>query len=1145
MSEIGTYTFLPWMRQGIANRITDADGDTAVVARPKIDIEVSLSATGRDGTVTETAHTRQVQLYGPGDITGIENRAIVRVEPQNWITNFEPNYLPFIEFYDETMPWRYTPAAPDMAAGRLRPWLTLAVLEESEFTDGRMAGRPLPYIEIENAASVLPDASELWAFAHVHVNEDITGNTGDDPRNSDGASLGDDLEQLLSQNADQAYSRLISPRKLLPNRRYHAFLIPTFEAGRIAGLGDVPEGIAGLHATLSAWESYPGRPKVKEYPYYHRWQFRTGDRGDFEHLVRLLEPRPAPPIVGRREVDVLAPGSGVGPIDDVDLAGVLRFGGALRTPVATMPRADREEVEKYDNWAIPGPHPHQVDLAALINLADDYSHAGVVTAHSSSSLDDGGLADPDAEDDDDPDPVVTAPLYGRWHALTPRLLEERDGSPVRHADNWVHDLNLDPRWRSAAGLGTQVMQENQEEYLDAAWGQVGEILEANRKLRQAQLAKAASDILHQKHIDKLAVSSPVKALSLTAPQRRRIVIDGTTLTYKMRSSTLSQSMVTPMMRRAIRPGAPIAKRSAGRLNSGERAAPSAAIERAAIPIESLANRVNDGAIVLEPIAQSEQTKTIDDIAEAFAKKPGANFTVDVGSGSELASRWQALSPLRRALLAVALILILLALNSGPFFGLFFLSTALGLAWLALRGTEPIGSGSGPRAGLDSANQKPAIAASLPENPNFTLVPEFRPGLKIDALPKGEGPDSIEAARYRAALSEALDTIDVAQVAGAPLTREPLAITEIAREVSLAISPSKTIPSLIYRQIRLPAMLIPERPEYLEPAMAYPEFDVPMYEPLLRLGTDHFVPNLGKLRENSITLLETNQRFIESYMVGLNHECARELQFHEWPGDMRGSYFRQFWDVSDRLDDAEGDPVAWREKLKDIPPLHRWPINSDLGDHDNREAGREAEEELVLVIRGELLKKYPNAVIYARRARWARKADGKIDKEAERELEDAPDILSNIKTPLFQAKASPDIYFLGFDITATVARGGDGGEETDDPGWFFVIQERPGEPRFGLDIERSGQLNVWNDLAWKDVLNDAAAGGFLTPGANAGTLNLIEPTAVDVAAKADQWKEDRFVDWSGAMNAADMAYVLFQSPVMVAVHAADMLPKGED
>ena len=39
-----------------------------------------------------------------------------------------------------------------------------------------------------------------------------------------------------------------------------------------------------------------------------------------------------------------------------------------------------------------------------------------------------------------------------------------------------------------------------------------------------------------------------------------------------------------------------------------------------------------------------------------------------------------------------------------------------------------------------------------------------------------------------------------------------------------------------------------------------------------------------------------------------------------------------------------------------------------------------------------------------------------------------------------------------------AIGGTGENPTDDPGWFFVIKERPGEPRFGLDIDKRNVLD---------------------------------------------------------------------------------------
>jgi hypothetical protein len=194
-------------------------------------------------------------------------------------------------------------------------------------------------------------------------------------------------------------------------------------------------------------------------------------------------------------------------------------------------------------------------------------------------------------------------------------------------------------------------------------------------------------------------------------------------------------------------------------------------------------------------------------------------------------------------------------------------------------------------------------------------------------------------------------------------------------------------------------------ETFTPVMAYPEIDVPMYKPLADISSELFLPNINLIEENSITLLENNQKFIESYMVGINHEASRELLWREYPTDQRGSYFRQFWDVSSFLP-PQPVPPDLKEQLRDIPPIHRWPkentthtnpadpkspLVNELGQHNLR-ALQSEKTQLVLVIRGELLKKYPTAVIYAQKADWGTNATtGAKDVREERvfvELTDA-------------------------------------------------------------------------------------------------------------------------------------------------------------
>src|SRR5687768_18383449 len=108
--ELGTYSFLPWLRQGLANKVT-APAD-ASAKRGQITVTLSLSGKG----LTEPGSLpieKQIEMYGPGDIIGIDSKCIVKSEPRHWITNFEPNYLPYIDFYDEDFPWRYTPNSAD------------------------------------------------------------------------------------------------------------------------------------------------------------------------------------------------------------------------------------------------------------------------------------------------------------------------------------------------------------------------------------------------------------------------------------------------------------------------------------------------------------------------------------------------------------------------------------------------------------------------------------------------------------------------------------------------------------------------------------------------------------------------------------------------------------------------------------------------------------------------------------------------------------------------------------------------------------------------------------------------------------------------------------------------------------------------
>jgi len=1099
MKPLGTYSFLPWLRQGLANQINSPDLDASVEVRAKID--VALEARGDQiggGTLTAAVH-HSVALLGPGDIVGIERRAIFRVEPRDWITNFEPNYLAHIEFYDEDYPWRYTPAAPD--GGRLRPWITLIVLKESEFKDGtNMQQKPLPYIDVGDL-SVFPLANELWAWAHVHVNRSLSG--------SDAEFVSHNVDQVvaklqaaLGENPDLAYSRLVCPRKLAANTAYHAFVVPTFESGRRAGLGI---DIGNLAATKSAWDPGP-RPEGASFPYYHRWFFRTGDNGDFETLVRLLQPKVVDPRVGTREMDVQAPGSNVAGVDKPELGGILKLGGALRPPHKTP----AEPPDKFETWDTPFPRPLQEDLARLLNLPDKYQADG------------------------DPDPIITPPLYGMWHALEKRVLTERDGTPIASSDNWFHRLNLDPRFRVPAGFGTRVIQDQQEEYMNAAWEQLGKVLEAQLKIRRAQFSLAISQVWFDSHMAPILAVSPQKTLLLMAPLNKRILTRGATVFHAMSTSLVQPTMTSAALRRMVRPR--------GKLI---RSLPFTAAQ----PADQLIARVNAGEVSAAPPKVAPPGVLTADQAADLVRPTGV---------PPIVADWLKRIPQLPLFTLIVAILLALLLTSLFFpWGIVVALIVLLAGGLLARQLAQWARALAASAAVGTSNQTASAVDALPEVSNFTITPVGTP-----FTPSNVGPDSVEAVRFKAALRASFDLVQASAVAGRPPVRTPLDLTQLVPAALQALQPRDTISKRVLAGIFVPPRIlggIALRPAevFVEP-MAYPVIDEPMYKPLKKLSNELFLPNINLIENNSITLLETNQRFIESYMVGLNHEFARELLWREYPTDQRPSTFRQFWDVHGVLNVDHLDGEALKEKLRDIPPLHLWSKFSELGKHNHR--GKPgAGPDLVLVIRGELLKRYPTAVLYAHRACWQRKKvtpdddakdpcsrSGKIDNRRERLLapltaaEEAQPPTTKVRTPLYEAKVDPDIYFFGFPLTVEEAKGGTGSNESDDPGWFFVLKERPGEPRFGLDTERQTPLNDWNDLSWQDV-QPKAAGAHIEIATSPATFSIIPPGAGD-AGKTQQHLDDKNVAWSHAMTSVELAYILFQAPVLVAVHASEMLPK---
>ena len=283
---------------------------------------------------------------------------------------------------------------------------------------------------------------------------------------------------------------------------------------------------------------------------------------------------------------------------------------------------------------------------------------------------------------------------------------------------------------------------------------------------------------------------------------------------------------------------------------------------------------------------------------------------------------------------------------------------------------------------------------------------------------------------------------------------------------------------------------PKRTDPLEPVMAAPAFPQATYEPLRDESQSWILPGLDQVPANSVAVLRTNWAFVEAFLVGMNHEMARKLLWNGYPTDQRGTYFRTFWDA--------------RGSVGDIGPIHGW--TAALGKN------RTGTDPLVLLVRGDLIRRYPNTVVYAAAgvpAAHGTRAPGPTEKQ-----------------PLFYARLQPDVALYAFDLDRDAVRG--------NPGWFFVLQEHPSEPRFGLATPGTAwgaQPATWQALGWDHLAASAAALESIHYIDLAAALPLAPQTADTTGAV---WHAD-------ASRAGDLAHITFRTPQQLAIHASLLVP----
>lgn len=1195
-----TYRFLPFARRGLSAALPEGGADGgALPQRAQLDIKVVVANAGEAAT--------KAQLNGPGDVIGIDPQQIVRTYPKPHTTNAEPNYLAALDLDSPELPWLFTPRGVP-GSGHLPPWMVLVVVEDRPgVTIGVPRGAPLPQLAIESgAAAELPDLGESWAWAHVQLVE------------SAGASASN-LGARLAAQPDRNVARLMCPRRLEPQKRWIAALVPAYDAGRIRGLGGTPP--AG-----SLGPAWSGSQDAVTLPVYFHWEFQTGVEGDFESLAQRLKPHKAALTVGTVAMHVGEGGPSVR-VTDAD-ARIMQMDGALRATAQVDGRIDQV------------PAALRSGLKEVIRTLADGAD-GV--------LDGQTLIDASRQ-------PVGPPVYASAHVRRWQVLDEQNPQDAE----WFRELNLDPRARVAAGLGTECVRENQEDIANAAWVQVGDVLAAEAALQRAALSALVSKSFYDRT---LAVLPEMTLVAIAGPMASRMPVEGVSLTAAVALSSLPDAVLDPGLRRTLAPAGRAVSRAAKRAGVPKSAIRTGLVAKLAAgtvqvdptgfarpvlsgPNPDALNGTTLEGIGLRTAVEPGEIKRLAASATAVAKgrvTPGERLvvrsdvrtagllgTAHIDAARELAAQAgvsikesiaKGTAPDASTLAAVAMGSLLdglltqagtvLRANPAGGAGIGFLvegpeltngaitanTTTLltvGILDIDAGNTVVVRTGPGqanlPIAVLDptmTGTDLPGIISRLPAGvlqlPDAgvvidrgqlpvlrggALVPvipvrvparvvERAPGLLVTGPPgavvntpiavRADIPVIAPVAPRRGALPPVVrggfgvtdGSVPITVAVPAPViirgdrldpvkpTRDSIVMPVLIRDAAVinrfeaalaaqqkttSISTAAPVGTLVTFALDRAAAAVREHlspvlaqglrrdaalefagqkigklhtvaysvdgwwsTPALDRVMAYPTFPVAASDYLTAYDRTRFCPGVDTIPPDSLSLLESNPRFIAAFMAGLNHETNRELLWRGFPTDSRGTPFRHFWR---RLDGQD-----------DIPPVHTWRLGT-LAEQTTDPKGN-----LVLLVRGELLRRYPNTIVVAMPAISDRQPDH-----------------DHVITPIFAGQFEPDVSFFGFPFNDAAL--------TQGAGMFFALMEPVTEPRFGLDETKGGPSaggggNPSDGLAWPDA--EVPEGGHL------GLAGLGKLGFQPAAKMSDS-----------------VAAMLFQRPFALYIHAKHLL-----
>jgi len=961
-------------------------------------------------------------MHGPGDAIGLARAAIARVDPVPDAVDAEPFLFASIELVPADLPWLLTPGGPD-GNGRLLPWLALLVVPRDAGHIGPAPAGGLDRLEVDPAQ--LPPPDEAWAWAHAQLLGALSGSAADS----------------LDSEPGRWRARILSPRRLDPGQSYLAALVPVFAAGAAAGLG----APAPAQPLAFAWD--PAGTETVTLPVYHHWAFATSHDADFETLARRLVGRELPSGVGRLAADFSQPGTGVhGATDDgLWVEGALsRIGDELPPLPAGAARMS-------------------ADIAELV-------------ARTAAPL------------------VVGPPLYGPGPAANSASgpsgsTGAPSGGMTIPAAGWQREVNVDPRVRAITGVGAAIIRRDQEALVASAWRQVGDMRAANRSLNWLALAGTVGRGLYRRHFAQASVATLTQWATPAQTQVLMNPASPLTLAAMVLTTSLSPSALGAPARRLLRTTGPLTARAmagavataSGTPLTGPGAPPTGpgpgTPTGPAIPPTGPTGPVHPthpagpthasgGHPAHEPLAPGGPVATGGGQHPMAIDPAGGSPGAGSGSGSG-------------------------TVHVGPGghgvadFGRVLVNGGVMVAGTGESPTTPPGLVTMER--VHQLMGDPADLAGFTTDGLTSAAVHQRALLHIaTALVDENGGSSGLPPNSHSTFAAAAEATQDAVLAELTLGRRPPAqgaVGTIDRaQLLAALDPAPRFAAVAALRVTAPAKAATR--DSLDPVRIAPIFPQPAVVSLLAVAPELLLPGLDTLDENTITLATTDQRFVEAFLLGMNHELERELRWRGFPTVAGSTSFRRFWDTP--------------PDHTDIEEISGWAPDSALGTHGGSAAGADT----VVVIRGDLIRRFPGIAVTA-----IPLVNGNPDPDPAQEI-----------SPVLRGALEPDVLFAGFAFPPTRAAE-----------FAYVLTQQPGAPRFGLDEESSldaASVAQRNDLAWSQLdVPDRPARFATAAGPLAGR------TIVDASTLASAL-------WG--RNAADMAWLTRQAPIRLVIPGPELL-----